>query len=78
MWNPLFGDDSLVHKRQERDVYNENAVAVAFKDCISNKIAGDVPFNWRKLAIMFLKVPKSCSCARITGKRANRGVGLGL
>ena len=59
-------------------MYDENAVAVILDDCISKKIVGHVPFNWSKLASMFLKVPNSCIRATVTGKRVNRGAGLGL
>ena len=76
VWNPLVGDGSLICEREERNVYDENAVAVIFDDCISKKIAGHVPFNWSKLASMFLKVPKSCIRGTVTGKRVNRGACL--
>ena len=35
-------------------------------------------FNWGKLVSMFLKVPNSCIRGTVTGKRVNRGTGLGL
>ena len=59
-------------------MYDENAVAVIFDDCISKKIVRHVPFNWSNLASMFLKVPNSCIRGTVTGKRVNRGAGLGL
>ena len=59
-------------------MYDENAVTVIFDDCISKKIVRHVPFNWGKLASMFLKVPNSCIRGTVTQKRANRGAGLGL
>ena len=61
-----------------RNVYDKNAVAIKFDDCISKKIVVHIPFNWSKLASMFLKVPSSCLHGTVTGKRVNRGVGLGL
>ena len=53
-------------------------MAVIFDDCISKKIVGHVPFNWSKLSSMFLKVPNSFIRGKVTGKRVNRGAGLGL
>ena len=54
-------------------------MAVIFDDCISKKIVGHVPFNWSKLASMFLKAPNSCIRGTVTWKkRVNRGAGLGL
>ena len=78
VWNPLVGDDSLTCEQEERNVYDENAVIVIFDGCISKKIVGHVPFNWSKLASMFLKVPNSCIRGTVTGKRVNRGSGLRL
>ena len=55
-------------------MYDENAVAVIFDDCISKKIVGHVPFNWSKLTSMFLKVPNSCICGTVKGRGARLGL----
>ena len=42
------------------------------------KIVGHVPLNWSKVASKFLPFTNHHIRVKVTGKRVNRGVGLGL
>ena len=42
------------------------------------KIVGHVPLNWSKVASKFLQLTNHHIRVEVTGKRVNRGVGLGL
>ena len=64
----------------EREEHNENeksAVAIMWDDCVSKKIVGHVPLNWSKVASKFLQLTNHHNRVEVTGKKVNRGVGLG-
>ena len=78
VWIPIICDDSLTCEREEHHENDENAVAIIWDDCVSNKIVGHVTLNWSKVASKFLQLTKPQIRVKVTGKRVNRGVGLGL
>ena len=78
IWNPLVGDDSLICEPEESNEHDKYAVAIVFDDCLLKKVAGHVPLYWSKLAFKFLQFRHHSICVAVTGKRLNRGAGLGL
>ena len=42
------------------------------------RIIGHVPLYWSKLILNFLQFLNHSICVAVTGKRVNRGAGLGL
>ena len=77
VWNSIIGDDSLTCEREEHE-NDKSAVAIIWDVCVSKKIVGHVPVNWSKVAFKFLQLTNYHIRVEVTGKRVNRGVGLGL
>ena len=77
-WNPIVGDDSLICEREDNNEHDEHAVAVMYHDSISWKVVGHVPLHLSQVMSNFLRFPNCSIRVTITGKRVNRGVGLGL
>ena len=78
IWNPLVGDDSLICEPEESNEHDKHAVATVFDDCLLKKVVGHVPLYWSKLAFKFLQFQNHSIHIAVTGKRVNRGAGLGL
>ena len=78
MWISIIGDDSLTCEREEHNENDKNAVVIIWDDCVSKNLAGHVPLNWSKVASKFLQLTNHHSRVEVTGKRVNRGVGLGF
>ena len=78
IWNPLVGDDSLICEPEESNEHDKYAVAMVFDDCLLKKVVGHVPLYWSKLAFKFLQFQNHSIRVAVTGKRVNRGAGLGL
>ena len=78
IWNPLVGDDSLICEPEESNEHDKYAVAIVFDDCLLKKVVGHVPLYWSKLVFKFLQFLNHSIRVAVTGKRVNRGVGLGL
>ena len=78
MWISITGDDSLTCEREEHNENDKSAVAIIWDDCVSKKIVGHVLLNWSKEASEFLQLTNQGVRVEVTGKRVNRGVGLGL
>ena len=63
---------------QEKDnKYYKHAVAIIYDSFHSNKVVGHVPLYWSELANKCLKFPNHHVRVVVTGKRVNRGIGLG-
>ena len=72
------GDDSLISGPGESNEHDKYAVAIAFDDCLLKQVVGYVPLYWSKLAFKFLQFQNHRIRVAVTGKRLNRGAGLGL
>ena len=68
--NRTFHRESIEH--------NKYAVEIVFDDCVLKKVVGHVPLYWSKLAFKFLQFQNHSIRVAVTGKRVNRGAGLGL
>ena len=69
----------FVNCDQEKDSgYCKHAVAITYDSFHSNEVAGHVPLYWSELTNKCLKFPNHQICVVVTGKRVNRGIGLGL
>ena len=53
-------------------------VVIIWDECVSKKIVGHVSLDWSKAASKFLQLTNHHIRVEVTGKRLNRGVGLGL
>ena len=78
MWISIIGDDSLTCEQEEPNENDKSAVAIIWDDCVSKKMVGDVPLSWSKVASKFLQLKNHHIHVEVTGKKVNRGVGLGL
>ena len=78
IWYPLVGDDSLIYEPEESYEHDKYAVAIVFNDCLLKKVVGHVLLYWSKLAFNFLQFQNHSIRVAVTGKRVNRGAGLGL
>ena len=78
IWNPLLGDDSLICEPEESNEHDKCTVAIVFDDCLLKKVAWHVPLYCSKLAFKFLQFQNHSIHVAGTGKRVNRGTGLGL
>ena len=78
IWNPLVSDDSLICEPEESNEHDKYAVAIVFDDCLLRKVVGHIPLYWSKLAFKFLQFQNHSIRVAVTGKRVNRGAGLGL
>ena len=72
------GDDSLICEPEESNWHNKYAVAIVLDDYLLKKFVGHVPLYWSKLAFIFLQFQNHSIRVAVTGKRVNRGVGLGF
>ena len=78
IWNPTVSDDSLICEPEESNEHDKYAVAIVFDDCFLKKVVGHVLLYWSKLAFKFLQFQNHSIRVVVTGKRVNRGTGLGL
>ena len=78
IWNPFVGDDSLICEPEESNKHDKYTVAIVFNDCLLKKVVGHVPLYWSKLAFKFLQFQNHSIRVAVTGKRVNRGAGLGI
>ena len=78
MWISITEDDLLTCEREEHNENDKSAVAIMWDDCVSKMIVGHIPLNWSKVASKFLQLTNHHIRVEVTGKRVNRGVGLGL
>ena len=67
-----------IHLWKESNEHDKYAVAIAFDDCFLKNVVGHVPLYWSKLAFKFLQFQNHSIRVAVTGKRVNRGAGLGL
>lgn len=78
VWIPLIGDDSLFCEHEKDNEHDKWAIAVVLDDCLEKKVVGHVPLYWSELAFKFLQFPNHSIRVTVTGKRVNRGAGMGL
>ena len=73
IWNPVDGE-VLVRTRQTDNPHDNYAVSI-----IRNSyVVGHVPLSLSKTFSNFLSLPASTMLCMVTGKKLNRGAGLGL
>ena len=69
MWKPKF-----LFEVRNKNQHDKFAVAIVLEE----QIVGHIPKNLRKILHQFMKIPNCNIGCKVTGKRANRGVGYGL
>ena len=78
IWQPTVGDDSLHYEERKDNEYDKHTVAIIYYSFHSKKAVGHVPFYYAELANKFLKFLNNYIRVAVTGKRVNKGIGLGL
>ena len=73
IWNPVDGE-VLVCTRETDNPHDNYAVSIIRNSCV----VGHVPLGLSKTFSNFLSLPASTMLCIVTGKRLNRGAGLGL
>ena len=58
--------------------YDKHGVAIIYDSFHFNKVVKHIPLYWSELANKFLKFSNHHIGVVVTGKRINRGIGLGL
>ena len=65
-------------RREEKDnEFDKHVVAIIYDSFHSNKVVGHASLYWSESANKFLKFPNHHIRVAATGKRVNRGIGLG-
>ena len=73
IWNPVDGE-ILVCTRETDNPHDNYAVSIIRNSCV----VGHVPLDLSKTYSNFFSLPASTMLCIVTGKRLNRGAGLGL
>ena len=74
IWAPLIGHESLICRKEKRNVYDPHAVSIIR----GNVVVGNVPQNICGFFWKFLSLPNTSIRARVLAKRVNRGARYGL
>ena len=68
----------FIIEEEKDNEHGKHAVAIIYDSFHSNNFVRQIPLYWRELANKFLKFLNHHIRIIVTGKRVNRGIGLGL